>query len=191
MGSVEGATVFATISANTIKDAPIEAEAGIKYLLSEPIKIRAMWGETSPMKEMIQVKLTTPAATMEIGINIKILIKLTLTPRLFATISPEFIALIDLERYCNIIDPMNTIINITDKLLQLDLFNVPTVHSYAAPRVVGLAFNMRYVVIASKINIKEIPTNIIVAGEAFLYWDIRTINVTGTSDNMNALSTTP
>jgi hypothetical protein len=191
MGRVEEVTVFATISANTIKDAPIDAEAGIRYLLSDPTKMRAIWGETSPINAMIPVKLTTPAATMEMVINIKILMRSTLTPRLFATISPEFIALRYLERYCSTIDPMSTITNITDKLSQLDLFNVPTVHSYAAPRAVGLAFNMRYVVIALNINIKDIPANIIIAGVAFLCLDIRTIKITGTRDNMNALSTIP
>ncbi len=86
---------------------------------------------------------------------------------------------------------MSTVTNITGRLSQLDLFNVPTVHAYAAAREFGSAVNMRYVVSASNMNIKDIPANIIIAGVAFLYFDKKTITVTGTRDNMNALSTVP
>ena len=55
MGRSKLTTQCATMSANSMSAAPTRAEAGTRYLLSEPMNILAMCGATSPTNPMTPV----------------------------------------------------------------------------------------------------------------------------------------
>lgn len=73
-GKNVGAMITLDIKSAIISNtAPKAADAGIRYLLSEPMKIRTIWGATNPMKPIMPVKQTTDADIRDMTINKSIL----------------------------------------------------------------------------------------------------------------------
>lgn len=72
---------------------PSRPYAGIRYLLSAPMSVRAMWGATRPTNPMTPVKLTTVAAMNVRTRRITSLFLSTSTPSIFALSSPTPITL--------------------------------------------------------------------------------------------------
>lgn len=77
-------TRCATMSANSMRAAPMRADAGTRCLLSEPMSSLAMCGATRPTNPIIPVKLTIPAARSDTIISVAMRTLLTSTPRLLA-----------------------------------------------------------------------------------------------------------
>ena len=76
--------------------APKAAEAGKRYLVSEPTKTLAMWGPTSPTKPMVPQKQTTTAVIIEMTTMQIIVILRVFMPREREVFSPDIMTLIDL-----------------------------------------------------------------------------------------------
>ena len=82
--SVDPTMMNAAMSQMIIMHAPRSADAGSSMRLSEPTKMRAMCGDTSPTNPMMPVKLTIPAAMREMMTRQSMRTLSTLIPRDFA-----------------------------------------------------------------------------------------------------------
>ena len=78
---------FAAQSEHRRSMAPNAADAGIRYLLSDPRNILATWGATSPMNPIVPVNDTRVAVTRDTTISDRSLMRLAFTPRLTASLS--------------------------------------------------------------------------------------------------------
>ena len=173
----------------TSNAAPVAIDAGIRYLLSDPMIILHMCGHTSPTNPMIPVKLTMDAATRETIRRHSSLRWSAFTPSDLALSSPAERTLILCARELSMTDPDRTNISITVSDSQLVLSNDPTCHDYTAARSSGFASSMRTVVMALKIYITAIPHRIIMVDDARLTLEIVIMRNIGMRAKMNALMT--
>ena len=83
----------------TIKIAPIKILAGITFVLSGPVSIRAKCGITSPIHPIVPLIHTADAVSNVAQIIIKFRTIVTETPSVFASLSPsERILILHLRR---------------------------------------------------------------------------------------------
>ncbi|MBO4569149.1 MAG: hypothetical protein J5674_04205 [Candidatus Methanomethylophilaceae archaeon] len=107
--SVLGAMTTLPITSDASRRAaPHAADAGIRSLLSDPMKMRAMCGQTSPTNPIRPVKQTTEAATRDVAARHASRNFSTSTPSARALSSPMDILFILSETSCTATVPGTT-----------------------------------------------------------------------------------
>ena len=154
------------MSETRTRTTPNAADAGMRYLLSEPMNSLTTCGQTRPTNPMIPVKLTMLAATKDTIIKQNMRSLSASTPMDLALSSPVDRRLILSEITWSITTPMTVTAAMTGMYPHWDFPRVPTCHVYTAARSSGSARSMNTVVNALNMYITAIPARIIVDGEA-------------------------
>ncbi len=127
--------------------------------------MRHMCGATNPMNPMVPVKQITPAVTKDASMKQTTLVRLTLTPRLFARSSP--VLSVFKSHDFSMISGIQMIrtINITNSLSHDAPARLPNIQYTTPTTAFSSPKNCKTPVIAENKYINAIPARIIVSGD--------------------------